>query len=257
MGVGVNTTVISNGVFMLGDCFERMRELPDASVDMVLADLPYGTTQNKWDSVLPLEPLWAEYWRVCKPNAAVVLTSSQPFTSVLLVSQIERFRHEWVWIKNRGSNFANTVREPMKEHETVLVFSRGKWTYNKQMQERTGGGASRVNYAFNHRTATENYRAFTRKPTERQPAMRVPSSWQKFNTEVGLHPTQKPVALFEYLIRTYTNEGDTVLDNTAGSGTTAVAAERCGRRWVCIERDETYYTKAVERVIAASVGDLL
>jgi len=253
----VNTTVISNGVFMLGDCFERMRELPDASVDMVLADLPYGTTQNKWDSVLPLEPLWAEYWRVCKPNAAVVLTSSQPFTSMLVLSQIERFRHEWVWIKNRGSNFANTVREPMKEHETVLVFSRGKWTYNKQMQERTGGGASRVNYAFNHRTATENYRAFTSKPTERQPAMRVPSSWQKFNTEVGLHPTQKPVALFEYLIRTYTNEGDTVLDNTAGSGTTAVAAERCGRRWVCIERDETYYTKAVERVIAASVGDLL
>ncbi len=257
MGVGVNTTVISNGVFMLGDCFERMRELPDASVDMVLADLPYGTTQNKWDSVLPLEPLWAEYWRVCKPNAAVVLTSSQPFTSMLVLSQIERFRHEWVWIKNRGSNFANTVREPMKEHETVLVFSRGKWTYNKQMQERTGGGASRVNYAFNHRTATENYRAFTGKPTERQPAMRVPSSWQKFNTEVGLHPTQKPVALFEYLIRTYTNEGDKVLDNTAGSGTTAVAAERCGRRWVCIERDKTYYTKAVERVIAASVGDLL
>lgn len=245
---------IGNGIFGVGDCFDLMAKLPDASVDMVLADLPYGTTQNKWDSVLPLDRLWAEYWRVCKPNAAVVLTAAQPFTSILVTSNLRMFKHEWVWIKNRGSNFANTVREPMKEHESVLVFSKGKWTYNKQMQERTGSGVQAAGKPNSRGgfCSTTNYGAGN---TERMsailPKLRVPSSWQKYNCEVGLHPTQKPAALFEYLIRTYTNEGDTVLDNTAGSGTTAVAAERAGRKWICIERDEEYAAKAMERIRAA------
>ena len=134
---------------MKGDCLERMKEIPGGSVDMVLTDPPYGTTACKWDSVIPLEPMWEQLKRVVKPNGVIALTASQPFTSVLVTSNIRMFKHEWVWIKNRGSNFANTVREPMKEHEVVLIFSNGKWTYNKQMQERSGGGLDRVKYSFN------------------------------------------------------------------------------------------------------------
>lgn len=235
-----------NGQFYKGECLEAMSKLPEGCIDMILCDLPYGTTQNKWDTVIPFEPLWREYWRVCKPNAAIVLTASQPFSAALVMSQVKLFKHEWVWIKNRGSNFANTVREPMKEHESVLVFSRGKWTYNKQMQERTGGGASRVNYDFTSRAETTNYGKIGA-PNTKQDVLRVPSSHQKFNTEVGLHPTQKPVLLFEYLIKTYSNEGETVLDNCAGSGTTAIAAFNTNRRFLCAELDGTYFNKSVKR----------
>jgi site-specific DNA-methyltransferase (adenine-specific) len=241
--------IIGNGQFLQGDCLELLPTLADGSVDMVLCDLPYGTTQNKWDAVIPFEPLWAEYLRVLRKGGVVALTAGQPFTSALVMSNPKLFRHEWIWIKNRGSNFANTVREPMKEHESVLIFSEGKWTYNRQMQERTGGGLSRVGYKFTSRIETPSYGAIGA-PAERQGELRVPSTWQKFNCEVGHHPTQKPVALFEYLIRTYTNEGEHVLDNTAGSGTTAIAAENAGRRWTCIERDQTYYEAAVRRVSA-------
>lgn len=249
----MNTTVISNGVFMLGDCFERMRELPDASVDMVLADLPYGTTQNKWDSVLPLEPLWAEYWRVCKPNAAVVLTAAQPFTSVLVMSAVQQFKQELVWCKNVASDFLNVNRRHMAKHESVLLFAKGSPAYNPQLAP----GKPYVAKRYGNDDTGDNYGQIAQRTTTVNEGDRKPTSLLNFDRQTGLHPTQKPVALFEYLIRTYTNEGDTVLDNTAGSGTTAVAAERCGRRWVCIERDETYYAKAVDRVIAASVGDLL
>lgn len=232
---------------MLGDCLERMKEIESGAVDLILADLPYGTTQNKWDSVIPLDALWVEYLRIAAPTAAFVFTASQPFTSSLVVSNPGLFRHEWIWLKNRGSNFANTVREPMKEHESVLVFSRGKWTYNKQMQERTGGGLSRVKYDFSKVTQTENYGAF-KKPPSPQGAMRVPSSWQKFNVEVGKHPTQKPVALMEYLIRTCAVPGMTVLDNTMGSGTTGVAALRCGCDFIGIELDPSHFETATARI---------
>jgi len=241
-----------NYQLMLGDCLERMGEIADGSVDMVMADLPYGTTACKWDSVIPFEPLWAAYRRVCKPNAAIVLTASQPFTSALVMSNPGMFKHEWVWIKNAGSNFANTVREPMKEHESVLVFSDGRWTYNRQMQERTGGGVARVKTAVKFETSSDNYREFGRVETKVMPEMRVPSSWQKYNRERGLHPTQKPVALMEYLIRTYTNEGETVLDNTMGSGTTGVACMNIGRRFIGIERDPAYYEIAKKRIEEAS-----
>lgn len=238
-----------NSDIWLGNCLELLPRVPAGAVAMVMTDLPYGTTQNKWDSIIPLEPLWSEIKRVCAPNAVIALTASQPFTSTLVMSNPNMFRHEWVWIKNRGSNFANTVREPMKEHESVLIFSSGKWTYNKQMQERTGGGASRVEYDFNFRTETTNYGAYAGKEGAQLPAMRVPSSWQKFNTEVGLHPTQKPVPLFEYLIKTYTNQDDLVLDCCAGSGTTAIAAINQGRRYLCIERDIGHF-QIMERRIA-------
>jgi site-specific DNA-methyltransferase (adenine-specific) len=238
---------IRNKVFN-GDCLEIMKTFPDFSIDMILTDLPYGVTNNKWDSVIPFEPMWESFWRVLKPTGIIALTSSQPFTSALIMSQVKYFKHEWIWIKNRGSNFANTVREPMKEHESVLIFSKGKWTYNKQMQERTGGGASRVNYAFNLDTKSENYRDFEGRKKDKGTKLRVPSSWQKFNVEVGLHPTQKPTKLFEYLIKTYTNENELVLDCCAGSGTTGEACKNLNRDYVLIEKEQKYYNTILERL---------
>jgi site-specific DNA-methyltransferase (adenine-specific) len=223
-----------------GDCLEILPGLPDTSVQHVATDLPYGTTSNKWDSVLPLEQLWEELLRVGTQNCAFAMTASQPFTAKLVLSNERMFKHEWVWIKNRGSNFANTVREPMKEHESVLIFSRGKWTYNRQMQERTGGGADRVKYNVAFETGSDNYREFGSRPKNKLPELRVPSSWQKFNTQVGLHPTQKPVDLMRYIIRTYSNPDEVVLDPCAGSGTTLVAAAQEGRKSIGIEMEERY-----------------
>lgn len=230
-----------------------MPKIPDGCVDLVLADPPYGTTACKWDSVIPLGPMWEQLKRAIKPNGIVALCASQPFTSVLTVSNVEMFRHEWVWIKNRGSNFANTVREPMKEHEVVLIFSQGKWVYNRQMQERTGGGLDRAKYAVEHNAqARETYRQFEGRPKHTISDLRVPSSWQKFNIASGKektkHPTQKPVALMEYMIRTYSHEGDTVLDFTMGSGTTGVAAKKLNRHFIGIEKDPTYFKIAKERI---------
>lgn len=233
------------------DCLEGMKQIPDGSVDAVICDLPYGTTANKWDSVIPFEPLWEQYHRVCKPNAPIVLFAGQPFTSALVMSNPSEYRHEWIWIKNRGSNFANTVREPFKEHEEIIVFSKGGWTYNPQMQERTGAGADRMKYKFENVTTSTNYRKFTGPRNEGSPDERIPSSWQKFNTECGpdkFHPTQKPVDLLRYLVLTYTNEGDTVLDNCMGSGTTAIACIKEKRHFIGFEKDETYWKKSVERV---------
>ena len=232
----------------LGDCLDILPTLERGGTNAILVDLPYGTTQNRWDAVISFPEMWAAFDRILAPNGVAVFTASQPFTSALVMSNPKRFRHEWIWIKNRGSNFANTVREPMKEHESVLVFSAGGWTYNKQMQPRTGGGLSRVDYGFEFKTGTENYGTFAGKKDARLPELRVPSSWQKFNTEVGLHPTQKPVALFEYLVKTYTNPGDVVLDPCMGSGTTGVAAKRLGRAFVGIEKDESYFEIASRRI---------
>lgn len=231
-----------------GDCLDILPTLPTAGYDLILCDPPYGITSAGFDIGIGLSELFDQLWRVAKPHCPIVLTAAQPFSSALVMNQSENFKHEWVWIKNRGSNFANTVREPMKEHEHVLVFARGSWTYNKQMQERTGGGASRVAYDFNFRTETENYKEFSGKEGEQLPALRVPSSWQKFNCEVGLHPQQKPVDLFRYLIRTYSDPGATVLDFAAGSATTAIAAMREARDCVCIEREKRFADIAAQRI---------
>ena len=225
-----------------GDSIATMQGwLPESSIDMILADLPYGITENKWDSMIPLPDLWAQYNRVLKSEGVIALTASQPFTSILVCSNLAQFKHEWIWIKNRGSNFANTVREPMKEHESVLIFCKSsKWTYNPQMQERNGTGSERVKYGVKFETHSTNYCDFKTKPHQILPSLRVPSSCQKFNTEIGLHPTQKPVSLFEYLIRTYSNEGDVILDNTIGSGTTALACQKTGRHFIGIEKNPEY-----------------
>lgn len=165
-----------------------MKEILDGSVDTILADLPYGTTQNKWDSVLPLDELWTGYRRLAR-GSAMALTASQPFTSTLVVSNAPRFRHEWIWIKNARSKFANTVREPMKEHESVLVFADAAWTYNKQMRERAPGSKGGVRRVFATKTANYGAVAGSEKNITDD---RVPSSWQILEHERGLHPTQKP-----------------------------------------------------------------
>lgn len=232
----------------LGDCLELMKNIPDKSVNSVICDLPYKITSNEWDILIPFIALWENYLRIGVDNCTYIFTSAQPFTTALINSNFKMWKHEWVWIKNRGSNFANTVREPFKEHETIQVFSKGKWVYNKQMQERTGGGASRAKYSANYKSESSNYRKFDGKFKKTQSKLRVPSSWQKFNTEVGLHPTQKPVALMEYLIKTYTNEGDLVLDNCAGSGSTLVAAKNLNRQFIGIEKEEKYYNIILERL---------
>lgn len=228
------------GTAFNADCFEVMKMMPDGCVDMILADLPYGTTQNKWDTVIPFEPMWREFWRICKPNAPVVLTAQPPFDKVLGASQIQWLKYEWIWQKPRATGHLNAKKQPMKAHENILIFYKQQCLYNPQMipgeKYAVGGGASK----------NDNYGDFSTK-RENNGEMRYPRSIQDFNTETGIHPTQKPVALFEYLIKTYTNEGDLVFDPTAGSLTTGVAAENTGRRWVCCEQLEDYFDKGIGR----------
>lgn len=231
----------------LGDCLDKMKLIPDGSVDMVLCDLPYGTTQNKWDAVIPFDRLWAEYRRVGKPNCAYVLTAAQPFTSAVVMSQPALFKYQWVWEKSIATNFLNAKKQPLRNHEDVLVFSDGQATYNPQMVPGERKTSRRVG------TKTSNY-GKADKETFYDSTERYPLSVQKFGSRddgPALHPTQKPVALMEYLIRTYTNEGETVLDNTMGSGTTGVAAIKSGRRFIGIERDEKYFEIAKQRCKAA------
>jgi len=231
-----------------GDCLEIMPLMEDKSIDMILCDLPYGMTSNKWDSVIPLDKLWKQYKRVIKENGVIALTASQPFTSRLVMSNLEMYRHEWIWYKDRGSNFANTVREPMKEHESILIFSNGGWTYNKQMEPRKGTGLQRAKHSFHWKPRSENYRVMDDTKADSISELRVPSSVQFFKVERGLHPTQKPVTLFEYLIKTYTNEGDTILDNCIGSGTTAIACINTNRNYIGIELNKTYHKTATNRI---------
>lgn len=242
-------TEIGNGVWYNADCFDAMSEIADNSVDMVLCDLPYGTTQNKWDSVIPFDQLWAAYEWVAKDSAAIVLTAAQPFTSALVMSNPAMFKYDWTWRKPKGTGHLNAKRQPMRDKEDVLVFYDKQCTYNPQM---TDGTPYKDKAGKNHAgtsSMTDNYGAYTNFRNDND-GKRYPKQVIDFCVveRGGIHPTQKPVELFEYLIRTYTNPGDVVLDNTAGAGTTAIAAERAGRRWICIERDEEYSAKAIERI---------
>lgn len=239
----------SKNQLFLGDCLEIMPTLPSQSVNMILCDLPYGTTRCKWDTIIPLVPLWEEYKRLLREDGVIALTSSQPFTTTLISSNLTWYKHEWIWVKNRGSNFGNTVREPMKEHESVLVFASRKWNYRPIKELRHGGGKDLVGKLVPHHSSEKfestGYFNGYKKVLEEY---RVPSSVQKFNCEVGLHPTQKPVALFEYLVKTYTDEGMTVLDNCAGSGTTGVACKNLNRNSILIEKDPTYFNTMKDRL---------
>lgn len=230
-----------------GDCLERMKEIPSGLVDMVMADLPYGTTQNKWDSVIPLAPLWAEYKRVCK--GAIVLTAAQPFTSVLVCSNLEMFKYDWIWRKPKGTGHLNAKKQPMRDKEDILVFYREQPVYNPQF---TSGTPYKDKAGKDHSASssmTGSYGAYTNF-REVNEGKRYPKQVLEFGVvERGTeHPTQKPVALMEYLIRTYTIPGQTVLDNTMGSGTTGVACVNTGRSFIGIERDETYFQIAERRI---------
>lgn len=230
-----------------GDCLAVMPTLESGSVDLILCDLPYGTTQNKWDSVIPLDRLWAEYWRLLRPAGAVVLTAQCPFDKALGASCLRHLKYEWIWEKPKATGHLNAKKQPMKAHENVLVFYRALGTYNPQMDK---GSA----YSNNHKPGDSgsNYGnvAFSRVVNR---TTRYPRSVIKFTHEVRpVHPTQKPVALMEYLIKTYTNPGDVVLDNCMGSGTTGVAAALSNRRFIGIERDPAYFAICQQRIAAAA-----
>jgi len=231
-----------------GDFFALHREQLLIS-NFVLTDPPYAMTANSWDKPLDLPAMWDCLLLMSYDTAALAFTGSQPFTSELVMSKRHLFRHEWIWIKDKGSNFANTIREPFKEHESVLVFSGGNWTYNKQLQERAESGKDRAKYGVTWESKSDNYREFDKREGNRiMPESRVPSSWQSFGVERGLHPTQKPVKLFEYLVRTYSNEGSYVLDPFLGSGTTLVACKSQGRKGIGIEIEERYCEIAANRL---------
>ena len=251
-----------------------MKRIPDESVDMILCDLPYGTTNNTWDEVIPFEPLGEQYERVVKDNGAIVLTASQPFTSKLVSSKLEWFKHEWIWEKQRASNFMRTNHEPLKYHENILVFSKGALDINQQrykvleIDEVMNMSKKEVEGMMKSKDY-DRFGKVDRRKTVRDPdtnkkhlgseikrvrnaddGFRSPKSVLKINNNLhgNIHPTQKPVPLFEYLIKTYSNKGETVLDNCMGSGTTAIACLNTDRQYIGFELDETYHKLSLERI---------
>ena len=236
-----------------GDCLDVMPHIPDKSVDMILADPPYGTTACKWDSIIPLKPMWEQLKRIIKPNGAIVITASQPFTTTLISSNLGMFKYEWIWEKSKAGNFVNANNTPLKLHENVCVFSYGtcanrslnrmnynpqdvtdvhkKW--NRPQKYSSDHNYSRPSHSLNRIISKENF----------------PSSVIKIGSEHNpSHPTQKPVKLFEYLIKTYTNPEETILDFSVGSGTTAIAAENTDRKWIAIEKDKDIFNTAAQRI---------
>jgi len=259
-----------------GDCLEVMKDIPDKSIDMILCDLPYGTTACKWDTIIPFEPLWEQYERVIKDNGAIVLTASQPFTSALVMSNPKWFKHEWIWYKNKASNFMGAKYAPLKYHESVLVFSEGSPTYNPQKYKvleaeevmRASKQSKKTISNLIKSGAMDRFGLVDRRKTINNPisnkdlvgievkrtrkkddGYRFPHSVIRENSSTkNLHPTQKPAKLFEHLIKTYTNENETVLDNCIGSGTTAVACLNINRNFIGIELEQTYVDIANERI---------
>jgi len=224
------------------DCLVGMNKIPDKSIDMILCDLPYGTTRNKWDSILPLGLLWEQYERIIKDNGAIVLTAQTPFDKVLGTSNLKMLKYEWIWQKERGTGFLNSKKMPLKDHENVLVFYKKAPTYNPQMR------LGFKSYTQKSHVQSDNYgkrgAVISESNGERHPVttLKFPRDKDKF------HPTQKPVALFEYLIKTYTNEGETVLDNCMGSGTTAIACLNTNRSYIGFELEKEYFEKINQRI---------
>ena len=229
-----------------GDCLEVMRQFPDKSIDMILCDLPYGVTACKWDIVIPFEPLWEQYERIIKDNGAIVLFGSEPFSSYLRMSNIKNYKYDWIWDKvNRYTGYHNCKNAPLRRYETISVFAKQKTTYNPQMTvgkpyKKTGDYSSKI------------YGTGKIKKTGENSGTRYPYNILQFKGDDKkngfLHPTQKPVELFEYLIKTYTNEGELVLDNCMGSGTTAIACINTNRNYIGFEIDPDYYEAALERI---------
>ena len=228
------------------DCLEGMKKIDDKSIDMILCDLPYGTTACKWDTVIPFEPLWEQYERVIKDNGAIVLTASQPFTTALINSNIKYFRYSWIWEKEQGVNFLMAKKQPLKVHEDICIFSKKQTIYNPQMTQ----GKPYISGKGDSGEVTGKVKKIQAKNS----GTRYPKSVVQFKRETGLHPTQKPVALFEYLIKTYTNENELILDNCMGSGTTAIACINTNRNYIGFEKDTTYFEIAKKRIEESQIG---
>lgn len=230
-----------------GDCLELMKNIPDKSIDMILCDLPYGTTHNKWDTIIPFDKLWAQYNRIIKDHGAIVLFSQMPFGASLIMSNPKMFRYEWIWEKNQAAGFLNAKKMPLRKHENILVFYKHLPTYNPQglikldkpIQEEGSANRNGKNYGVADKS-------FIRTHTN------YPTDIITFSKDAGYHPTQKPVDLLEYLIKTYTNEGDLVLDNCMGSGSTGVACVNTNRDFIGMELNEEYFKIACERIEEAN-----
>ncbi len=232
-----------------GDCLELMKSIPDGSVDMVLADLPYGTTACRWDTRIPFEPLWKELHRICKPSAAMAMFGSEPFSSLMRLSNFKYYKYDWVWLKERGQNFASAKKQFMRAHEIVSVFYLKQPTFNPQMTASIPSNIRKPQYHIAHHSEVYGMNKMPSKDYD--PTKRYPLSFGKFSggrARDKNHPTQKPVALLEYLIKTYTNEGDTVLDPTMGSGSTGVACKNLNRKFIGIEMDDKYFDIAQQRI---------
>jgi site-specific DNA-methyltransferase (adenine-specific) len=248
----------TNSVY-LGDCLGLMQHIPSGSIDMILCDLPYGTTACKWDTIIPFEPLWEQYERIIKQNGAIVLTASQPFTTDLINSNRDWFKYEWIWQKTMPTGMGNSSFMPMKYHENILVFYKSKPTYNPQMEKRSDAGIDRLKNSGKikqgskkgeHFSATKHTGTYFKYDKTKV----LPKSVQLFGSVPNcngtkLHPTQKPTELFEYLIKTYTNEGELVLDNCAGSGTTAIACLNTNRKYILMEKEKHYYDIINKRIL--------
>jgi site-specific DNA-methyltransferase (adenine-specific) len=234
-----------------GDCLEVMKNIPDKSVDMIIADLPYGTTACRWDTIIPLTPLWDQYKRIIKDTGAICLFGSEPFSSHLRISNLSQYKYDWYWEKTKPVGFANAKRMPLKDIETISVFYKKLPTYNPQ-------GLVACNKVISNSTKQKKQNNITainggafKTKTFIQEFTNYPRQVLRFSVEQGLHPTQKPVPLFEYLIKTYTDENEVVLDNTAGVFTTAIACINTNRNYICIEKDDAYFNLGVNRVISS------
>ena len=227
-----------------GDCLELMKNIPDGSVDLVLCDLPYGTTRNKWDCIIPLDRLWEQYKRVIKDNGAIVLFAQTPFDKVLGVSNLDMLKYEWVWQKSQGTGHLNAKKMPMKSHENILVFYKKLPTYNPQWGEGKPYRCKSSVHSSNY--GKQKYRTETVSDGKRYPldCLKI----NRTEKDRHLHPTQKPVELLEYLIKTYTNENDVVLDNCMGSGSCGVACINTNRNFIGIELDKGYFDIAKKRI---------
>ena len=229
----------------LGDCLEVMKQIPDKSVDAIICDLPYGTTACKWDSVIPFEPLWAQYKRIIKDNGAIVLFGQEPFSSLLRMSNINEYKYDWIWDKVKPGTFATAKYQPLRQHELISVFYKNFGAYNPQMTERDKPKTSK-RYGNSDSASLKYNDGLSRTYTQLYPKTIL--KYSNANQKGKLHPTQKPVDLLEYLVKTYTNDGDTVLDNCMGSGTTGVACKSLNRNFIGIEQDTNYFEIAKGRI---------
>ena len=233
-----------------GDCLDEFKNIEKNSIDLILTDLPYGTTACKWDTIIPFDKLWEMVNYLLKPNGVFITTASQPFTSALIMSNPKMFKYEWIWSKNMGGNFLMAEKQPMKQHENILVFSIKNNNYYPIKENRLESGLKRVKSSSVKGGGSSEMSVYgeRNKTIKKYDDKRFPQTVQKFNVERGFHPTQKPVALFEYLTKTYTNEYETVLDICMGSGTTGVACKNLNRNFIGIEMDDNYFKIASERI---------